>query len=61
MLPDDDFDAVVGRKTLKYVADPAAVLRICAGHLRPGGVVAFQEVEWSITERVVGMLFRGSP
>jgi hypothetical protein len=26
-----------------YVADPAAVLRICAGHLRPGGVVAFQE------------------
>ncbi len=26
-----------------------------AAHLRPGGIVAFQEVEWSITERVVGM------
>lgn len=52
---DDDFDAVVGRNVLMYVADPAEVLRICASHLRPGGVVAFQEVEWSITERVDGM------
>ena len=52
---DDDFDAVVGRNVLMYVADPSEVLRICASHLRPGGVVAFQEVEWSITERVDGM------
>ena len=52
---DDDFDAVVGRNILMYVADPAEVLRTCASHLRPGGVVAFQEVEWSITERVDGM------
>ena len=52
---DDDFDAIVGRNVLMYVADPAEVLHICTSHLRPGGVVAFQEVEWSITERVDGM------
>jgi SAM-dependent methyltransferase len=51
----DHFDAVVGRNVLMYVADPAEVLRICADHLRPGGVMAFQEVEWSITERVDSM------
>ncbi len=52
---DDHFDAVVGRNVLMYVADPAEVLRICADLLRPGGVMAFQEVEWSITERVDSM------
>ena len=52
---DNHFDAVVGRNVLMYVADPAEVLRICADHLRPGGVMAFQEVEWSITERVDSM------
>ena len=52
---DDDFDAVVGRNVLMYVADPAEVLRICTRHIRPGGVIVFQEVEWSITERVAGM------
>ncbi len=52
---DDDFDAIVGRNVLMYVADPAEVLHICTSHLRPDGVVAFQEVEWSITERVDGM------
>lgn len=46
-----DFDAVVGRNILMYVADPAAVLRVGAEHLRPGGIVAFQEVEWSISEQ----------
>ena len=52
---DNDFDAVVGRNILMYVANPTEVLRICASHLRPGGVVAFQEVEWSLTERGAGM------
>ena len=46
----NDFDAVVGRNILMYTANPADVLRVCASHLRPGGVVAFQESEWSITE-----------
>jgi ubiquinone/menaquinone biosynthesis C-methylase UbiE len=52
---EDDFDAVVGRNILMYVANPAEVLRLCASHLRPGGIVAFQEVEWSLTEQVDGM------
>src|SRR5260370_25264380 len=52
---DNHIDAVVGRNVLMYVADPAEVLRICADHLQPGGVMAFQEVEWSITERVDSM------
>jgi hypothetical protein len=47
-----DFDAVVGRNILMYVGDPAAVLRVGAEHLRPGGIVAFQEVEWSVSEQV---------
>ncbi len=37
------FDAVVGRFVLVWVGDVLAVLRACAGHLRPGGIVAFQE------------------
>ena len=52
---DDNFDAVVGRNILMYVADPAEVLRTCASHVRPGGVIAFQEAEWSILERVGNM------
>lgn len=49
---EDDFDAVVGRNVLMYVANPTEVLRLCASRLRPGGIVAFQEVEWSLTEQV---------
>jgi ubiquinone/menaquinone biosynthesis C-methylase UbiE len=52
---ENDFDAVVGRNILMYLANPAEVLRLCANHLRPGGLIAFQEIEWSITERVVTM------
>jgi len=37
------FDAVVGRWILMYQPDPADVVKRCLGHLRPGGVVAFQE------------------
>ena len=39
----DDFAAVVGRWVLMYVPDPPQLLRILAGHLRPGGILAFQE------------------
>lgn len=42
---DNDFDAIVGRYVLLYVPDPAQALRSLATHLRPDGVVAFQEVE----------------
>src|SRR5690242_9611805 len=40
------FDAVVGRYVLQFNPDPAAMLRKLAGHLRPGGVVAFHELDW---------------
>ncbi len=42
-----DFDAVVGRLVLMYMADPADALRHLSSHLRPGGIVAFQEVDFS--------------
>jgi SAM-dependent methyltransferase len=39
------FDALIGRFVLMYLADPAATLRALARHLRPGAIVAFQEME----------------
>ncbi len=38
-----DFEAVVGRLVLMYVADPADTLRSLARCLKPGGIVAFQD------------------
>ena len=43
----NDFDALIGRLVLTYLPDPAATLKQLATHLRPGGIVAFQEVEFS--------------
>lgn len=37
------FDAIVGRLILLHMPDPTALLRRLACHLRPGGVVLFQE------------------
>lgn len=44
----EPFDAVVGRMVLLFQPDPAAVLRGLLRHLRPRGLVAFQEPCWSI-------------
>ena len=40
-LPQDlgIFDAIVGRRVLMYLPDPAATLRRLVTHLRPGGTV----------------------
>ena len=38
-------DALVGRLVLLYLDDPVATLRRLLGLLRPGGVVAFQEMD----------------
>jgi SAM-dependent methyltransferase len=43
--PDAPFDALIGRFVLMYMADPAAILRTLAGHLRPDGIVMFEEME----------------
>jgi ubiquinone/menaquinone biosynthesis C-methylase UbiE len=42
-----DFDAVVGRWVLMHVPDPTALLRHVAGCLKPGGIVAFHENDFT--------------
>jgi len=39
------FDAAVGRLVLMYTSDPTAALKSIAERVRPGGVVAFQELD----------------
>jgi ubiquinone/menaquinone biosynthesis C-methylase UbiE len=41
------FDALIGRLVLMYMADPAEALQQLATRVRPGGVVAFQEVDFT--------------
>jgi SAM-dependent methyltransferase len=41
---DMTFDAIFGRMVLLYMADPASLVRDLATHLRPGGVIGFQDV-----------------
>jgi ubiquinone/menaquinone biosynthesis C-methylase UbiE len=40
---DGSFDAVVGRFVLGFVGNRVELLQRCIGHLRPGGLVVFQE------------------
>ncbi|MEA2991922.1 MAG: hypothetical protein QOD40_842 [Alphaproteobacteria bacterium] len=42
---DAPFDALIGRFVLMYLPDPAATLRLLIRHLRPDGIVAFQEMD----------------
>ena len=42
-LPDEPFDAAIGRFVLMYLADPVEALTAVAASVRPGGIVAFQE------------------
>lgn len=48
---DRDFDAVAGRWILQYTPDPVALLRRARTWLRPGGIVAFQEIDLSSPPR----------
>ena len=47
IILDDDFDAVVGRWILMYLPDPVAALRGLAGRVRSGGIIAFQENDFT--------------
>jgi ubiquinone/menaquinone biosynthesis C-methylase UbiE len=47
---DNDFDAAVGRLILLYVGDQVVALQAITRYLRPGGIVAFQEADFSLTE-----------
>ena len=44
---DGEFDAVVGRLILIYMQDRVAVLRRLVERLRPGGIVAFQDLDFA--------------
>jgi SAM-dependent methyltransferase len=54
---DEPFGAAVGRLVLMYLADPADTLRRIASLLRPGGIIAFQEL--TLTES--GLTYPGAP
>jgi SAM-dependent methyltransferase len=41
------FDAVVGRYVLQFQPEPTAMLRRLLRCLRPGGIVAFHEIDWT--------------
>ena len=41
------FDAAIGRSVLEFIPNPAAALGAVAAYVRPGGVIAFQEADWS--------------
>jgi len=43
----DPFDAAVGRFILMFLEDPVPVVRSLSRLVRPGGVIAFQEVSWA--------------
>jgi SAM-dependent methyltransferase len=44
---DEDFDAVVGRWILMYLPDPVAALHQLLARLQTGGIVAFQESDFT--------------
>jgi SAM-dependent methyltransferase len=41
------FDAVIGRYVLLFQTDQSHMLRHLAKHLKPGGIIAFHEPDWS--------------
>jgi hypothetical protein len=45
-------DAVVGRWVLMHVAEPAAIIEHVAALLRPGGIVAFQDSDFTYPPRM---------
>lgn len=46
--PEGEFEALVGRAVLMYVPRPEEALKMLLRHVKPGGVVAFQEVDFTI-------------
>ena len=44
----DKFDAIVGRFVLMYMADPDDAFAGLVAHLKPGGIAAFQEPEYTL-------------
>ena len=44
----DKFDAIVGRFVLMYMTDPVKALVKLRTHIKPGGIIAFQEPEYTL-------------
>jgi SAM-dependent methyltransferase len=44
---DEPFDGALGRFVLSFLPDPSATLRSIMRRVRPGGIIAFQEGDWS--------------
>ena len=44
----DKFDAIVGRFVLMYMSDPGEAFVKLITHLKPGGIAAFQEPEYTL-------------
>lgn len=44
----DKFDAIVGRFVLMYMVDPSEAFATLMTHLKPGGIAAFQEPEYTL-------------
>jgi ubiquinone/menaquinone biosynthesis C-methylase UbiE len=42
---DQEYDAIVGRLILMHLRKPVALVRLLSKHLRPGGVMAFQDYD----------------
>lgn len=55
------FDALVGRFVLMYQADPADAVASAARHVRPGGVVAFAEINLPVGSAVPERAFPDWP
>lgn len=47
LADEEPFDAAVGRFVLMFCPDPVAVLRQVMARVRPGGLIAFQEADWT--------------
>jgi ubiquinone/menaquinone biosynthesis C-methylase UbiE len=44
---ESQFDALIGRAVLMYQRDPATALSRLIAQVRPGGIVAFHEIDWA--------------
>jgi ubiquinone/menaquinone biosynthesis C-methylase UbiE len=52
LVPEQTFDAIVGRLILMYLREPVVTLRRLRNYLRAGGVVAFQEMAMPLARTV---------
>lgn len=46
MIFETPFDAVAGRYVLQFMKNPSTALAKLAGHLKPGGLIVFHELDW---------------